>query len=393
VPNTFIALPPTGPGTLSGACSGSFAVDVVDADEPRESWITALSLTGPAPDLAGDAPLDLRATATLASGAQIDVTDRVTWTSSDPTVLRVSNAADKGRLTRGIVSGTSTISASLGGLTASAAGSNGSAERGFRIYRILITSIQGSVGRAGISSAELIVDDRVLENLMTGAASGTIGPFSASVSSSAGSAALYAFDASTGTGWTSVNGSFSTQDPFAVGATPVYLQVDFGQPVPVEGIRLYRQPGILSASFAPQFPKGITVQGSNDGSVFQDLVRHEISNWNYQPVEIRWEGPDLDADHDGAPDASDNCPAWPNPGQQDSDANGIGDDCECGDQNGSGKVDISDLVAVNAAIFTPCLATPLCDTNDDDRCDVRDVIGVNLKIFGQPAYCARYPAP
>ena len=52
-----------------------------------------------------------------------------------------------------------------------------------------------------------------------------------------------------------------------------------------------------------------------------------------------------------------------------------------------------DLLAINAAIFNPDLATSLCDTNDDDQCDVQDLLGVNAKIFGAPAYCAKYPAP
>jgi len=67
--------------------------------------------------------------------------------------------------------------------------------------------------------------------------------------------------------------------------------------------------------------------------------------------------------------------------------------CECGDQNGDGRVSVADLVAINEAIFRPQRATPLCDTNADDLCDVRDILGANRKIFGKPAYCSRWPAP
>jgi hypothetical protein len=89
----------------------------------------------------------------------------------------------------------------------------------------------------------------------------------------------------------------------------------------------------------------------------------------------------------------DACPYYATRNNDDTDGNGIGDDCECGDQNEDGTVDVMDLLAINAAIFDPSLATPLCDTNDDDLCDVQDLLGANAKIFGAPAYCARYPSP
>jgi hypothetical protein len=393
VPNTFVAAPQTGPSAIAGTCAASLAIDVVPADEPVGSRVASLLLSGPAPFVSGEEPVDLRALAILTDGTQLDVTDRVTWSSSDPTVLRISNGPDKGRLTAGLIPGTSTLSAALGELSAGTAGTNGSADRGYPIYRVQIERIHGAIGRAGISSLELIADDRVLENGMSALDSGEIGPFAARVSSSPGSSALYAFDASLGTGWMSATGTFSTQAPYAAAAEPVWLQAEFDHAVPVQGIRLHRQPGILSVSFVPQFPKQIAVQGSYDGVVFHDLIIHVVENWDHQPLEIRWEGPDLDADHDGLPDSSDNCPAWSNPVQSDADANGIGDDCECGDQDGNGAVDVLDLVAIHRAIFVPALATTLCDANGDGSCDVQDLVSVNQRIFGGRAHCARNPAP
>jgi hypothetical protein len=98
-----------------------------------------------------------------------------------------------------------------------------------------------------------------------------------------------------------------------------------------------------------------------------------------------------DPDCDGIATGSDNCPAFRTANTADTDANGLGNPCECGDQTGDGRVNVQDLVAINLAIFTPGLATPLCDTNADGLCNVQDIVGANLRIFGQPAHCARNP--
>jgi hypothetical protein len=44
-------------------------------------------------------------------------------------------------------------------------------------------------------------------------------------------------------------------------------------------------------------------------------------------------------------------------------------------------------------VFTPALVTPLCDGDNDRRCTVSDIVRANVKIFGGPSYCRRYPAP
>lgn len=100
-----------------------------------------------------------------------------------------------------------------------------------------------------------------------------------------------------------------------------------------------------------------------------------------------------DSDSDGVVDADDLCPDFGTVSNTDLDANGIGDPCECGDQNGDGTVDVRDLVAINAAIFDPTKASPLCDTDFDGLCNVSDIVGASRKIFGQPSYCSRYPPP
>jgi hypothetical protein len=101
----------------------------------------------------------------------------------------------------------------------------------------------------------------------------------------------------------------------------------------------------------------------------------------------------VDSDGDGRLDPRDRCPSFASSEQRDVDGNGIGDPCECGDQNGDGRVDVRDLLAIHRALFAPGLATPLCDANGDDRCTVVDLIAANQRIFGARAVCSRNPLP
>ena len=105
------------------------------------------------------------------------------------------------------------------------------------------------------------------------------------------------------------------------------------------------------------------------------------------------EGVCNDRDGDWIPDDLDNCPYWPNPGQEDEDGNGIGDACECGDADGNHRVDVDDILRIVRVIFGEIPAPPMCDANADGRCDMDDVLGVNRKIFGGGAWCHQWPPP
>jgi hypothetical protein len=100
----------------------------------------------------------------------------------------------------------------------------------------------------------------------------------------------------------------------------------------------------------------------------------------------------IDDDRDGVLNEVDNCPHFATADVSDTDLDGRGDECECSDQNGDGTVTVSDLIGINVAIFSPALATPLCDGNNDGLCDVRDILAANVEIFSPgSSTCARQP--
>ncbi len=137
---------------------------------------------------------------------------------------------------------------------------------------------------------------------------------------------------------------------------------------------LLERPAGGAVSFTPSAPLGTPPM-----AVLEDLA--------FVP------GSSADRDGDGVPDAGDVCPDVADAGQQDTDGNGRGDACECGDQNGDGSLNVGDILAINAAIFDTSLVTPLCDANEDGACNVGDILAVNAAIFGAPTWCAAYPAP
>jgi hypothetical protein len=124
------------------------------------------------------------------------------------------------------------------------------------------------------------------------------------------------------------------------------------------------------------------------GSTDNQVSPVTVSNFSFIP------GPPPDVDGDAFADEVDNCPSFANPTQVDVDSNGRGDLCECGDQNGDGRVNVTDLIAINAAIFDPALVTPLCDANNDGLCNVSDIVAANRTIFApKSSICARQPVP
>jgi hypothetical protein len=131
--------------------------------------------------------------------------------------------------------------------------------------------------------------------------------------------------------------------------------------------------------------------GAHAGLLENGPMRYALQGWT---VLASSPPPSPDRDGDGIADSTDNCPYFATQDRTDTDGDGRGDACQCGDQDGDGWIRVSDMVAINGALFDPSRVTPLCDADGDGRCSVNDVVAIQRDIFspGSSSTCARHPA-
>src|SRR5262249_53532708 len=100
-------------GTFGGILEDSVGVTVTAAT------LTSISITPPAPSIAKGTTVQLTATGDFSDGTPQDLTDQVSWISSNNAVAQVSNVSDTEGLVTGLGVGNASVTAPLNGVEGS----------------------------------------------------------------------------------------------------------------------------------------------------------------------------------------------------------------------------------------------------------------------------------
>ncbi|MCP4006390.1 MAG: hypothetical protein GY725_19600 [bacterium] len=108
------------------------------------------------------------------------------------------------------------------------------------------------------------------------------------------------------------------------------------------------------------------------------------------PAVFNWDFGDIDAD--GIDDACDVCPDFADPNQMDTNGDGIGDECQCGDANGNSWVGANDADLIDAYVQGGPIPPGICDGTGEGVCDSGDYVAVILNVFfGGRLFCPQFP--
>jgi uncharacterized protein YjdB len=127
---TSVATVSSAPGTNGLATSVGYGTTTITASYGGQTATATLTVQSPAlvsiaitpatPTIASGTAIQLHATGTYADSSTLDITNTVTWSSSDSTVATASNTSGSQGLTTGVAPGTVTITAALAGVQGTA---------------------------------------------------------------------------------------------------------------------------------------------------------------------------------------------------------------------------------------------------------------------------------
>ena len=149
----------TAVATLGGV-AGKAVVNVSQAK------LTAINITPATATVTAGAKQPFTAIGTYDNGSTPDLTTQVTWSSSDIRIAQISNAAGSNGLATSLVQGTTTITATLGGITGTATLTVGAPQ----LSSVMISPISGSVEVGGTQAFTVTA---VYQNGTTAAVAGT----------------------------------------------------------------------------------------------------------------------------------------------------------------------------------------------------------------------------
>jgi hypothetical protein len=160
-----------------------------------------------------------------------------------------------------------------------------------------------------------------------------------------------------------------------------------GQPTGFQTLTFTTEGGVFPATFgwgttsavAPLVVNSFVERGSYRAAItVLGFFRAEFSPLIAPPIPSK-----RDQDGDQIPDDGDNCPFFPNTNQKDTDGDGRGDACECGDFTGDGRVNTTDARLIQRCAMGQIPCSELCDVTGEGICSTTDARLIQRYAVGQ----------